>query len=356
MSFPADRRLHPRVLVEGVTARVAVRGRSRRHRRVDVFDLSLDGVRWRDTEPVEVGTVVGVSLRTRRLFGTSIHLEAVIVRREDVPVAAQFLASDARALLDDYLRTLRARFDPPAAAEATPFDAAAAFRLLGIGLERAGDRPRVIVVTGARSGDGSSFVAAGSALALASMGRGVLLVDAALHAPTQHLRFAARGGPGVAQLLIEPSRASEMVQPTRAAVALLPAGAAGAGPGSFSPDAVRQLGAVVRGLGYPVVIVDAPPILTSGEALLLSRIADDTLLTVRAGVTRERDVTQALELLERNGTPATGIVLNDYRDAVAGLRVWSPAAAPAAAEAPVPARDAATLADAAPAGARSAAV
>ena len=108
MSFPSDRRLHPRVLVEGVTAKVALTGRSRR-RRVEVLDLSLDGIRWRDTEPAEVGTVVGVSLRTRRLFGTSIQLEAVIVRREDVPVAAQFLASEARARLDDYLRTLRAR-------------------------------------------------------------------------------------------------------------------------------------------------------------------------------------------------------------------------------------------------------
>jgi hypothetical protein len=107
-------------------------------------------------------------------------------------------------------------------------------------------------------------------------------------------------------------------------------------PGLFSQAATAQLGTVIRAIGYPLVIVDCPPILTSAETLLFSRVADDRLLTVRSGTTRERDVKQALELLQRNGTPATGIVLNDYKDALGGLR--PPAAVVSTAPAEVPAR------------------
>ena len=93
------------------------------------------------------------------------------------------------------------------------------------------------------------------------------------------------------------------------------------------PDACEE---VFRALDYPVVIIDAPPLLYAPEAIVLCRIADDTLVTVRAGVTRERDVRQALEVLRRQRTPASGIILNDHRDVLRGLRIDRRAVSPVA--------------------------
>jgi tyrosine-protein kinase Etk/Wzc len=155
------------------------------------------------------------------------------------------------------------------------------------------------------------------------MGRRVLVVDADLHAPTQHLQFMVKGSPGLAQILTEPTveRAREAIQMTETGVALLAAGAAGIAPSQLmSRDASSELSSVLRSLGYQVIVIDSPPILTSAETLLFSRLADDTVLTVRSGSSRERDVKQALDVLQRNGTPAAGVILNDYKDAVGALR------------------------------------
>jgi Mrp family chromosome partitioning ATPase len=348
MNTTANRRLHPRTQLRGVAATVQLEGSSlRKRRRVSLIDLSPDGVSWRPSQPLEPGTRVRVSFRTGRVFGRTLRLDAVVIRNHARIIAAQFLAVEDRARLEAYLRAqAKAHVAAPSSSPA-PFDAVAAFRVLAAGLEQAKEgEPRLVVVASPRPADGKSFVAAGIASHLAAMGRQILLVDADLQAPTQHLRFMGRGAPGLAQLLADanPKRAAAMVQPTASGVSLIAAGAAGVVPG-ISQESAARITAVLRGLGFPIVIIDCPPILTSPETLLLIRSTDYTLLTVRSGVTRERDMRQALELLQRQGTPADGLVLNDYKDGLGGShpptsdtylsasQVSEPIAAPTASEA-----------------------
>ena len=354
MSVQVERRLHARVPLPGVSARISVKDGGRR-RRVSLVDLSLDGLCWQDVEPADRGTSISIVIRPRRLFGRALRLDAVIVRHGDTVTAAQFLAVQDRSRLEHYLQGKSHQLAPAARGEksandSVPFDAVAAFRLLGVGLDQCETgASRMVVVASARPADGKSFIAAGLAASLAGMGRRVLVVDADMHAPTQHLQFMAKGSPGLAQLLAEPTlaRARELIQVTESGVALLSAGAAGIAPSQLmSRDSAAELAAVLRTLGYQLIIVDCPPILTSAETLIFSRIADDTVLAVRSGTTRERDVKQALDVLQRNGTPAAGVILNDYKDAVGGLRPASGAsAAPLPTEIPAVVREAARLAD-----------
>jgi tyrosine-protein kinase Etk/Wzc len=206
--------------------------------------------------------------------------------------------------------------------------ARAAFRSIGIGLDGAIDgQTRIVVISSPRPSDGTSFVAAHIAYELAAMRRRVLLVDAALRNPTQHATFGVAGSPGVAELLedVRTERAAQLVRVTRSGVAVLSAGAARQSAGLCAVETARRFADVVRALGYRLAIVDAPPVLTSPEALVLCRIADETLLTVRSSVTRERDVRDALELLRRQGASATGVILNDYREVGRGRPVVRPA-------------------------------
>lgn len=313
MSLP-ERRLNQRLTVPGMSAALIENG-SRRSRRVTVIDVSEDGMRWQQRTPIRRGGRIRLVIRTGRFFARTIHLEAIVVRSDADSAAARFLMGPERVELGSFLRARTNAGRQPSARAAA--DLTAAFGRLGLSFERSGSKtPRIIAVASARAGEGKSFVAAGIACALAAMGRRVLLVDANLESPTQHLRLFANGAPGLAHLL-EDRRppVSELVQRTECGVALMAAGAAGT-ISSFGPDAVDDAAAALRRCDYPLVILDGAPILTSADALLVSQIADDTLLTVRSGVTRERDVKQALELLQRNGTPALGIVLNDHVDLV----------------------------------------
>ena len=317
-----DRRLHSRVSVPDLWARLTrLEGARKLTSRVRIVDLSLDGVRWLDEETTitSAGTSVSLLVRPHRLFGRAFELGATVVRRhqdEERSTAAQLAPAVDRVRLKEYLRGVDPTLNGAADSAPSPIDPAAAFGVLAATLDPgAVGSPRIILVSSALPAEGKSFVATGIALALARMGRRVLMVDADLCAPTQHLAFQVKGAPGLAQLCggLPRTGVEDLVQMSDAGVAVLAAGWAGGLP-AMSPAAEELLTAKLRGVGYSVVVIDAPPVLAGSDALRLSRIANDTLVTVRSGVTRERDLQEALDLLRRQGTPATGIILNDHTD------------------------------------------
>lgn len=192
-----------------------------------------------------------------------------------------------------------------------------AFRVLSLSLPTEGPGQRVVVVTSAVSGEGKSFIAAGLALERARVGGQVLLVDADLFRPTQHLTFEASGAPGVAQLLEAGADASaaRFVQRTRSGVPLIPAGQVGPWPTALESRAsVAALMSSLARHGDPLVVIDAPPVLSASGALVLAQAATDVVVAVRSGVSREREVQEALDLLRRHGAPLRGVVLNDHLD------------------------------------------
>jgi Mrp family chromosome partitioning ATPase len=61
---------------------------------------------------------------------------------------------------------------------------------------------------------------------------------------------------------------------------------------------------------YGLVIVDSPPCLGVGDALVLSAIADYTVFVVRWGRTAAAQVAGALDFLSQRGANIMGFVLN----------------------------------------------
>jgi capsular exopolysaccharide synthesis family protein len=176
---------------------------------------------------------------------------------------------------------------------------------------------RVILITSSMVGEGKTFISSRLAALLAQEGHRVLLVDADLRRPSLHRIFQVPLAPGLAQFRAAgPGPAlSELIQDTGTGIALLPGG--DAGPGSsevwarISPPAFFKL---LKEAPYSYIIMDSPPLLVAAETSLLAARADDVLLVVRAGSTREHAVRQARVLLERNHAKLRGIVLNDQAD------------------------------------------
>ena len=180
--------------------------------------------------------------------------------------------------------------------------------------EKGDVRPR-ISVTSALSGEGVTFISRSLAALLANdLRRNVCLVDLNWWSSTRDAKSGhdqpERPLRGVAQVIegkVSVDEALVWMQGWR--LSLLPAG--------FASPAERPVLAKAAGLvtlldelgqRFDHVILDVPPVLSTGEAITLASLGESFVLVVRQGVTAEVQVQSALQEL-RHLTPL-GVVLN----------------------------------------------
>jgi capsular exopolysaccharide synthesis family protein len=61
---------------------------------------------------------------------------------------------------------------------------------------------------------------------------------------------------------------------------------------------------------YDIILIDSPPVLLVTDAVVISTKTDAVLWVTRAGVTTRPQLARAAELIERNGMPVIGFVVN----------------------------------------------
>jgi receptor protein-tyrosine kinase len=155
------------------------------------------------------------------------------------------------------------------------------------------DLGRTVVVTAPRAGAGATTVACGTAVALADQGKKVVLVAASRAglSPYQALGGTTPPGPGK----VSSRDGNESIQhPTIAPnLSLIKAGGA-AGEGLRVDDLRKVLD---RFDSRTFVVIDAPPVLTSADALLLADLADLVVVVgdLRSGT--RTDLRETLALL-----------------------------------------------------------
>jgi polysaccharide biosynthesis transport protein len=178
-----------------------------------------------------------------------------------------------------------------------------------------------VLVTGAESGCGKSYISANVARTLATEGRHVTIVDGDLRRPTLHEIFRCPLSPGLSDLLVNepPPDASEVTvevrQPQSSAGAtgtleLMPAGA-------HTEEAVESLSSgrmkeVVQYLrsNNDMVLFDSPPTLVVVDPIVLARYADGVVFVIDSRHTRRRDARRAIEALRATGAPLLGFAYN----------------------------------------------
>lgn len=168
------------------------------------------------------------------------------------------------------------------------------------------DGGRTIVVTSPRSGAGTTSLACGTAIALAAQGKRVLLIGAS-SAGVRPEQVLGVPPPGSSRLR---SRGTphEMAQQPTGVKNLSLAYADGAAGAGIELEDLRL--ALDRLDTRAFVVVDAPPVLTSADALLLSDIADFVVLVgdLRSGT--RADVRETLALLHDVRPSLAGWVTN----------------------------------------------
>ncbi len=187
-----------------------------------------------------------------------------------------------------------------------------------------GEKCRLVTVTSPNPQDGKSTVAANLAMALAEMGRQVLLVDADLRKPKQHVLFGLENTWGLADLLEDETAVSAYPREAffRATeirnLYVLPSG-----------PPMKNVGAAVHSdrfaallerfrAEFDYVFVDTPPVLLVSDARVTGQRSDGVILVLRAGETKQADALQVVRRLKEDGTRILGTVLNQWTPSGAG--------------------------------------
>jgi polysaccharide biosynthesis transport protein len=185
---------------------------------------------------------------------------------------------------------------------------------------------KLVMVTSAGPREGKSTTIANLAIALARAGRHVVLVDLDLRRPIISRLLHLPEGPGITDFA---SRNSELVDtlqpvgvsPLRARVSaigpadtahgrleVVNAGRTRVDPSAFVEsagltDALRKLRAYAE-----VVLVDAPPVLATGDAMALTGKVDAVLLVSRLGTLTRPTLQELARVLRRSPAPVLGLV------------------------------------------------
>ena len=169
---------------------------------------------------------------------------------------------------------------------------------------------RVIVITSATTGEGKSFVAANLALAAASVGRRVLLVDADMRRPRQHRIWEVNNLLGVSNILAGQTQFKNTAQAVSSQVDMLPAGKIPPNPVTLL-DSQRMADLVEQASqDYDFVIIDSPPLTAVTDPLIIGKYVDGLLLVVRPGEVQYSAVSAAKLLLNQAKVPILGMVVN----------------------------------------------
>ncbi|MFN7644909.1 MAG: XrtA-associated tyrosine autokinase [Burkholderiales bacterium] len=180
---------------------------------------------------------------------------------------------------------------------------------------------RRVMVTSANPDEGKSFCAVNLALSIAAeRDLQVLLIDADVARPTLQRELRLPEGPGLMDLLLDPSL------PLEAAVrdtdidklAVMTAGTLSDNANELlASDSMEALLDLISER-YPnrIFIFDAPPLLPTTEARVLAGLMGQIALVVEAGVTPQGAVEEALATIE--ACPVVGVILNKADERRAG--------------------------------------
>ncbi len=173
-------------------------------------------------------------------------------------------------------------------------------------------RGRMVVASAMESGNGCSWICARMAEVLASQVSGsVCVVDANLRSPGLHREFDVPNHYGLTDALqvVEPVRRF-VTSLSRPNLWLLSCGAEVEGMQSMlSSDRMRALLPELQ-REFDYVLIDAPPIESGDDSVMLGRSAEGIVLVLRAHSSRREAARKAVRDLESANVRVLGAVLN----------------------------------------------
>jgi polysaccharide biosynthesis transport protein len=192
--------------------------------------------------------------------------------------------------------------------------AAEAYRMLrtSILLSTAGHPPKTMMVTSGQPGDGKTTTVFNIALALTQLKAEVLVIDCDMRKPRLHKLLQMQKGEGLSTLLASGGDPYNFIHRTPVrGLSVLPCGYVPPNPSELiSSESMKEL---MRSLSerFDYVIIDAPPMISVSDPIILSTLVDGVILVVKSGESKGESVRRACQDLSAVGARVLGVTLNN---------------------------------------------
>jgi len=199
---------------------------------------------------------------------------------------------------------------------------------------RAGQRAKVILITGESPGVGKSFISSNLTEVFAQLDKKVLIIDADMRLGELHKMFSMSQDNGLADYLSQDtthlsrdnSEVSKVVttqdvnslasfiHPTGIDnIDFMPRGQHPRNPASLLANGSFDHLMTELNLHYDYIIIDSPPILAASDAMIMSQHADKVLVVARYDKSIEGQVVYAVNQMNKANIQVDGIILNDVQ-------------------------------------------
>jgi succinoglycan biosynthesis transport protein ExoP len=183
-----------------------------------------------------------------------------------------------------------------------------------------GKPPKVVLITSSVAAEGKTTLAANLAIAIALQGKKVLLIDANLRQPALRQILNMTTEIGLSSILSGEAVAD--VLPGVVAIERLPTmRVLISGPVPVYPSELlgsdRMRSAIESWRGrFDLILLDAPPVLSVTDALILSTLVDYTLLVARFNRTEQQSLERSYRFLQAEARPdqQIGVVMNAVKN------------------------------------------
>jgi chain length determinant protein tyrosine kinase EpsG len=175
------------------------------------------------------------------------------------------------------------------------------------------DGRHALAVSGCRSGEGASTLAANLAVVFAQLGERTLLIDANFRRPKQQALFGLSAASGLSNLLSGRCELADALAdvPAFRNLTVLCAGPPPPNPQELLSRLNFSYLVETTPASFDVVIIDAPAILEFADAQMVAARVGGCLLSTHRNSSRVNDVQQAKKLLEPSGAHIIGAVIHD---------------------------------------------
>ncbi|MFM0136265.1 polysaccharide biosynthesis tyrosine autokinase [Caballeronia grimmiae] len=170
---------------------------------------------------------------------------------------------------------------------------------------------KIVCLTGPTAGAGKSFIAANLAAVVADIGHRVLLIDGDMRRGRLASLFGQRNAGGLHEVLKGDRDVHSVLRSTGIdGLSFMSCGSRGENPSillmkNLSDHVLADLRPF-----FDVIVIDTPPMLAVGDASIVAKRADATLLVLRSGLQSEKEISETVKKLERADAYVLGAVFN----------------------------------------------
>ncbi|MCD4742961.1 MAG: polysaccharide biosynthesis tyrosine autokinase, partial [Desulfobacteraceae bacterium] len=179
-------------------------------------------------------------------------------------------------------------------------------------LSSADTPPKTLIVTSVAKQEGKSSVSLCLAATMAQADKRILIIDADMRRPTQHILSGLVNSLGLSSYLAGVTSKAKINKDCLKNLDIMTSG-----PIPPNPSELLQSNKFATMLEhvkdmYDMVIIDSPPIAGVTDPIIISNKTDGVLLVISAGKTPYDMITKVLKQLSEVTAPITGVVLNRF--------------------------------------------